>query len=523
MRVLSESVIAAAARDCDQAALVQRAGYAVAQFCLAEYKFASVCVLCGRGRKGAIGLVAAQALAAMAERVAILVLAPAAAALAAETARCLGAQPAIWIAAGADLAEPAAQAALGADLIIDAMVETGLHPGLRETAHAAIAAVNAASGIVVSVDLPSGMAEDGLAGAESDHVFAQGVIALIAPKPAHLLPSIGAGPISVGEIGVPPAIIASCTPLSVVTGQEIGIALPPRRFGAEEEEFGHVLIVGGWRGRAGVAALCGRAALTLGAGRVTIACPSSAAPIVAGLGASLQLEGLEETADGSIGPAARDRIEALLGGKDVVVIGPGLSSDPETEAFIRQLAEYCTVPLVLDGAGVGAVAAPTGAGIVVAPGGAGRVLILRPLEAAQLLGTGEVAGDPRAAARAIVTAGGATAVLIGGPMIVAGASGETWLSLTGGPALAKAGMREVLAGMIGAALARPAVAFPAQKTYFRDMAVAAAVYLHGLAGDLARDALHEHAVLADDVIDALPAALRDCRLQIQRGLFSLRR
>jgi len=123
-------------------------------------------------------------------------------------------------------------------------------------------------------------------------------------------------------------------------------------------------------------------------------------------------------------------------------------------------------------------------------------------------------------------------VLKGWRTVVAGQSGETWINMSGNPALAKGGSGDVLSGMIGAALARhagiPATRQPEQpaaqaSAFLNDLHVAAAVYLHGLAADFARDLLHENTVLATDLLEELAEAFHDCESQKDHGLFYLHR
>lgn len=539
MRILTCSEVreAASGPEANPQLLMRRAGYAVAQFCAAQFKFSSVCVLCGKGDTGGAGLIAAEALHRVAETVSVIVLAKQADELSADVAACLGSdiQP-IWISEAAEFESGAAQQALGADLVIDAVLGAGFKPPLDGLAAAAIAAINDASGTIVAVDVPSGVDADSttaLRETGGNMVFAHGVVALVAPKPAHVFGELTAGPIAVSELGTQPAAVANATALAVITGQEVGIAFPPRPNDAHKHQFGHVLVVGGSQGHAGAAALAGLAAMSTGAGLVTVACPKSIEATVAGFSAALMTHGLPQTDAGTISVEASDQIGALLAGKDVVVLGPGLSRNPETAVFVRQLASGCVLPLVLDGDGLNAFAGhydelkPRGGA-----GGVGgptpfHVLTPNPGQAARLTGAAiaDIQADRVAAARRMSKATGACVVLTGWRTVVAGASDEAWINMSGNAALAKAGSGNVLAGMIGAALARgdAAASSGLHHTLLQDLHVAAAVHLHGLAGDIARDALHENTVAATDLLEALAQAFRECELQVEQNLFYLRK
>jgi len=258
-----------------------------------------------------------------------------------------------------------------------------------------------------------------------------------------------------------------------------------------------------------------------------------------------------------------------MAGKDVVVLGPGLSQHHETAQLVRDLVRRCALPLVLDADGINAFAGC--AGELKPAGGMEvfRVLTPHPGEAARLLGisTKEIQSDRTGVARRIASVTGSCVVLKGRRTVVAGASGETWINMSGNPALAKGGSGDVLSGMIGAALARaaagsaPSRQVPApepepepQRSWMheiygtdsiekirkhraeqlqsnaargaallKDVSVAGAVHLHGLAGDMARDELHENTVIARDVMDNLSEAFHECDLQMERGLFYLQK
>jgi NAD(P)H-hydrate epimerase len=528
--------------------LMQRAGTAVAQFCLAHFKFDSVCVVCGKGNNGGDGLVAAEALRPVAGDISVIILAQDVNGLSPDAAAMcsrLKLQP-IWVTDPAAFDRDDIQEALSADLIIDAVVGTGFKPPLRGLPKRAVEAMNDAFGTVISVDLPSGVDADLTHPAhESDEemVLAHGIVTFIAPKPAHIFGELTSGPIAVSEIGVQPASVLNQTGLSVITGQDVGIAFPPRPRDANKGLFGHVLVVAGSLGKAGAASMAGMAALRTGAGLVTVACPRSIQATVAGFTPEMMTEGLPETEDGSIASSALGKVEQLLAGKDAVVLGPGISRNPETAEFARRLVKECPVPLVLDADGLNAF---DGRYAELKPRSETkpfRVLTPHPGEAARLLGvsTKEIQADRREVARRISRDTGSSVVLKGSRTIVAGFSDETWINMTGNPALAKGGSGDVLSGILGAVLARKATQEPSRNhdpaassavpssdsvhmsAFLQDVRTAAAVYLHGLAADFARDHLHENSVLATDVMTQLWAAFSDCELQTDRSLFYLQR
>src|SRR5215469_4799825 len=511
--------------------LMHRAGQAVAQFCLAHFKFNSVCVVCGKGNNGGDGLVAAEALRRMAARISVIILArqvdqlsPDAAAMCAR----LGLEP-IWVAEEAELESATIRQALGADLIIDAVVGTGFKPPLRGLARKAVEAINNAMRTVVAVDLPSGVDADCRTSVQRENdevVFAHGIVTFIAPKPAHVFGELTTGPIAVSELGVQPVLVSSQISQQVVTGQEIGTAFPPRRQDANKGQFGHVLVVAGSQGKSGAAALAGMAALRSGAGLVTVACPQSIQPTVAGYAPELMTEVLPETDEGAISLAAIERATGLLANRDILVLGPGISRNEETAEFVRQMVSRSRVPVVLDADGLNAFAGHYSE--LRASEGAFLVLTPHPGEAARLIGASikDIQADRLEVARRISQETGACVVLKGSRTIVAGASGENWINMTGNPALAKGGSGDVLSGIISAALAREASSSALQSrasAFLKDASVAAAVYLHGFAGDFARDMLHENTVLATDLLENLSKAFRDCDLQMDRKLFYLQK
>lgn len=505
--------------------LIQRAGYAVAQFCLAHFKFRSVCVVCGKGGNGTDGLMAAQVLSGFAEQISVIVLATEENALSPEAAAIcanLTVKP-IWIFDEAGFQADAVQLALEADLIIDAVIGTGFKPPLEGITKKAVEAINHASGIVVSVDVPSGVEPDSRSRVHqgsSEAVFSHGVITFVAPKLSHIFGELTSGPIAVSELGVQPTLVSNQTGLSVTTGQEVRITFPPRPDEAHKGDFGHVLVIGGSLDKAGAAGLAGIAALRTGAGLVTVACPRSSQTTIAGFAPELMTQGLPEAEEGIISLAAREEIVQLLANADVVVLGPGLSRDEQTSELVRWAAHHCRSPLVVHPDALSAILRRTPE---LNPDSSKlRVIIFDSEKAAEFLGfrMDELEADRVGTARRIASETQSCIVLKGFRTIVASSSGETWINMTGNAALAKNGSDDALSGIIAAAIAR----HPENRSGFlQELDVASAVYLYGLAGDLARDLFHENTVLATDLLETLSDAFRDCELQADRGLFYLRR
>jgi NAD(P)H-hydrate epimerase len=354
----------------------------------------------------------------------------------------------------------------------------------------------------------------------SEAVFSHGVITFVAPTLSHVFGELTSGPVAVSELGVQPTLVSNQTGLSVTTGQEVRITFPPRPDKAHKGDFGHVLVIGGSLDKAGAAGLAGIAALRTGAGRVTVACPRSSQPTIAGFAPELMTQGLPEAEDGTISLAAREKIVPLLAAAAVVVLGPELSRDEQTSELVRWAAHHCQSPLVVHPDALSAILRTTPE---LNPDSSKlRVIILDSEKAAELLGVqmDQLQADMAGATRRIAQETQSCIVLKDFRTIVAGSSGETWICMTGNSALAKNGCDDALSGIIAAALA----AHPTNRSLLlRELDVASAVYLYGLAGDLARDLFHENTVLATDLLETLSDAFRDCELQADRGLFYLRK
>ncbi|HEX7288753.1 MAG TPA: NAD(P)H-hydrate dehydratase [Candidatus Angelobacter sp.] len=405
------------------------------------------------------------------------------------------------------------------------------------------------------------------------YVRADGVISFTAPKPGLVFSNLTGGPIAIAEIGSPAPLVAQQSHLhqDVVTARDFQMFSGPRKPDAHKGNFGHVLVVGGSVGKSGAVVMAGLAALRAGAGLVTVACPKSVQPIVAASAPELMTVPLEETAEGTIAMLALANRDQWLEGKSVVVVGPGISRNKETAEFVRDLVSICSEGLVLDADGINAF---EGRPEDLQPEPKARSLLMsvltpHPGEMSRLMAipTGQVQANRVSTALEAAQTTRSCVVLKGRRTVIASPDEHVWINTTGNPGMAKGGSGDVLSGLVAALLAQMpsevgvgpwdtdlepeneglvhfvskhdpeaheirALAEQVRKTQdpelrrrFQEkterklqqsvmllncLAVSQAVYLHGLAGDLARDRFGERSMIATDITECLGDAFAIC-------------
>jgi hydroxyethylthiazole kinase-like uncharacterized protein yjeF len=476
----------------------------------------------------------------------------------------------LWVAEEKDFQKPEIKTALDAELIIDAILGTGFKPPIQGVAARAVAEIKECHGWVVAIDLPSGVDSDSVEpplSSTEDHAWADGVISFTALKPALVFDHVSDGPIAVAAIGSPDSLVASNSSLrqDVLTSADFDLFGGPRKPDANKGNFGHVLIVGGSVGKSGAAALAGLAALRTGAGLVTVACPKSVQPVIAAYAPELMTFPLEETKQGTISMLALANRAEWLEGKSVVVVGPGISRNDETAEFVRDLVTICPEWMVIDADGLSAF---TGRISELQPDKdvnplAIRVLTPHPGEMSRLAGisTAEVQVNRVSTALTVARETQCCTVLKGHRTLIAGPQEYVWINTTGNPGMAKGGSGDVLSGVVAGMLAQwpgqlgilrtdgaansDSVAHVFSKndpeakelkslikkrdqmadeqarleinekikgktaqavTLLNCLAVNQAVYLHGLAGDIARDLFGERSMLATEIIQCIGEA-----------------
>lgn len=397
-------------------------------------------------------------------------------------------------------------------LVIDALLGTGLARPAEGLYAKAVELINRlkaegpASSRVISVDIPSGLSSDSghLIG---PHVRADLTVSFTAPKIGNVLPpaSYANGKLVVAPIGTPDWLLAeeSGSYLNLVEERQVARWLreTQRAPDVHKGSLGDVLLIAGSRGKTGAAVLAAEAVLRAGAGLVTVATARSAQPLlVSQARPEVMTEALEETADGAISQAATEAALQLAQKRTVLAIGPGLSSsDASTRQFVHQVVRQRKAPMIIDADGLNALA-PWPAGL----GGAEELPLIvtpHPGEMARLVGksNAEVVADRAGIAREFAVTHHLIVVLKGSRTLIAAPDGELYLNPTGNAGMATAGSGDVLTGLVAGLLA--------QRPQNPLQAVIAAVYLHGLAGDIAAKHLGMRSLLASDITGHLSEAI----------------
>jgi NAD(P)H-hydrate epimerase len=484
--------------------LMENAGAAVADHVLAHYGDARrVVIFCGKGNNGGDGFVAARRLHQQGRKVQVILLADPAE-LRSDAAIMFAKLPAAAMAvhSSEELKSDRIRLAMHADLYLDALLGSGFKPPVSGLYADAIAVMNASGTPVVAVDVPSGVDSDLMTAQSGPRVRAAAVLTFTAPRPAHVFGALTEGPTVVAQIGSPPAAVESAQKLQMITAADIAPLIGPRKTESNKGSYGHVLVVGGAVGKAGAAAMAAMAVLRAGAGLATVATAKSVLATVAGFHPEVMTEPLPETAAGTISGEAGARLDELAKDKSVLAVGPGISREPETAEFVRKLVEGCKTPMVLDADGLNAFE-----GHVERLNGKDRWLVVTPHpgEMARLAGcsVAEVQKDRLGVARKFAAEHNVMVVLKGHRTVVTGPDGEAWINPTGNPGMATGGTGDILTGMIAGVIA--------QNPEARFEATLAAVYLHGVAGDVMKEKVGEHSLVATDLLEGLPEAFRRAR------------
>jgi ADP-dependent NAD(P)H-hydrate dehydratase / NAD(P)H-hydrate epimerase len=481
----------------DLGELMERAGTAVAEEAAAMLAPGGrVVVFCGGGNNGGDGFVAARRLARKNYAVEVVMLA--------EPAELTGPAAAAFqsIAATGTIAKTsfdAGQTVPPADLLIDAVLGFGLRGALRGPAAEAVDAINSSGTPVLSVDIPSGVDSD-TGAVHGPAVRATTTVTFTLPKVGMALyPGLDyVGRLRVADIGIDKKIVSRYAKTCLGSRAVVRRLLPTRTVEAHKGQCGRVLVIAGSVGMTGAAALSAAAALRSGAGLVTLATARSLNDILETKLTEVMTKPLPETPERTIAPQAIETVLEAASDFDAVLLGPGLSTNRDTAIFIRELVARLSAPLVIDADGLTALAKRTD---ILLTRQAPTILTPHPGELARLLNAtaAEIQKDRLSVAQEAARLCNAAVILKGARTIVA--EGDcAYINPTGNPGLATAGTGDVLAGVLAGLIAQGLPLYPAAML---------AAYLHGAAGDLAAADKTQLALVAADLLDYLPTAIKE--------------
>jgi NAD(P)H-hydrate epimerase len=498
--------------------LMEQAGMQAAELAMEMWKDGpgTVVVVCGRGNNGGDGLVIARHLHRFGAGVSVFMIAGTkqGAPLRSETQANLHILERMGIPIAQVDAEDMEDLESALDescLVVDALLGTGLDRDVESTYAHVIEAINRSAKPVLAVDVPSGINSD--TGVEMGTAVRAWRTATFGYLKAGLLCYPGAdfaGEIELVDIGLPsadelPSELNSLTELLhrprwlLLTAETTRDLLPYRPQDSHKGTFGELLCVAGSPGMGGAALLASRTALKTGVGISRLCAPRS---LLFQLppGEVIYI-GVDETAEQTISPAAWKKIQGQFKRSSAICLGPGISEDDETCKFVVDFINRIELPCVIDADALNAIARDADK---FPKDGSEFVLTPHPKELSRLLdiGVAEIQSKRLHYVQAAAKKFGCTVVLKGARSVVAHPDGDVAIIPTGNSGMATAGAGDVLSGVIGGLLAQSLPPFTA---------AAVGAYIHGVAGDLAAEALGEDGLVAGDIVDYVPQAIKTLR------------
>lgn len=458
-------------------------------------------IVCGKGNNGGDGLALARRLRVCGIAVRVALLAPFSA-VKGEAKTNLS----ILRKMDVEILQSAAQRGLSdvvswSDIIVDAMLGVGLASPLTGLYAQAVEMINLSGRPVVAVDIPTGIDAD--TGAVMGAAIKADLTVTMAFLKRGLVLHPGAehaGTVRVADLGIPTEVIdKEQIRMNLLNRDAVRGVISVRPVDAHKGDFGHLMVLAGSPGKAGAAVMAAKGALRSGSGLVSVAAPHGLVPIIQSQLAEAMCVPAGESIEGTLGIGAELELLKAMGRMSACVIGPGISTHYETVQTIRKIVQRLAVPAVIDADGLNALAGFTD---MLRKVRTSLILTPHPGEMARLMGitADEVQKDRITIASTFAMKHRVTLVLKGAATVVATPHGWVFVNSTGNPGMATGGTGDVLSGMIGSFLAQG---------YSASQAACLGVYLHGLAGDLAAAEKGETGMIAGDLIEKIPDALKE--------------
>lgn len=401
------------------------------------------------------------------------------------------------------------------DVIVDALFGTGLSKPIGPEFLPILQWIEKSSShvCVASLDIPSGLMADS-ADVPGPAVKANLTVTFSALKLAHIAPPAAdfAGKVVLVPIGSPPVLLENPEyQWNLIDSAQVCSALPERKRDGHKGSYGHVYIVAGSAGKSGAALMTGLAALRSGAGLVTLWLPEGLKNGVVGKFPELMTEFLPETNEGTADQSGAEKVLAQLTQADVLILGPGMTTHESTKRLVWELVRRSPVPVVLDADGLNAFVPPEAS--LENENGQPVILTPHPGEMARLIGKkiSEIQQHRMTIASDYAVQHHCHVILKGFQTVIADPEGNLFLNTTGNPGMATGGTGDILAGMVGRFVASWKLQdLDGNRLSLVDY-LAAAVYLHGLSGDLAAEEGSMETIIATDLVAQFPRAIKKVR------------
>ena len=383
----------------------------------------------------------------------------------------------------------------GSDAVVDALFGTGLTREVSGLYREVIELINENPAPVFGVDIPSGVNGDMGCAVKADFTATFGL-----PKLGNLLyPGFSlCGKLYVTHISFPPSHY-NADSIKVETNDPL--SLPERGPDTHKGSYGKVLFIAGSSNYLGAPYFSALSFLKAGGGLSYLASPKSITNFLANKGSEIVFIPQKETDSGSLSLSARDQLVEFSETVDMVVIGPGLSLNPETQELVRALTREIKKPLLIDGDGITAIAQD----LEILRKRKGETILTPHLgEMSRITGTdiGKIQETKVPLLATTCKELHASIVLKGAHTLIGYPNEKIFINLSGNPGMATAGSGDVLTGSIAAMFG---LGLPlAESTRM-------GVFIHGMAGDLALRALGADGIIAGDIMNYLPEAVRLCR------------
>lgn len=387
------------------------------------------------------------------------------------------------------------------DVVIDAILGTGIKGDVRGDVFDVIKLINENARYVLSVDVPSGINSDNgeicgiCINADKTVTFAAYKIGMFMYPAAD-----STGEIVVAPISIPKTVIESQNlQINVTDNEFIRENLPKRSNNSQKSDYGKVLIIAGSRGMTGAAYLASEAALKSGAGLITLACPESINAVLENKTTEVMTLPLSDN-NGYFSSSAYSEIINKIDSFDAVLIGPGLGRTDDVQEFVKTVIKNCDVPVIVDADALYAVAQEKD---ILRDCTCDLIFTPHAMEMSRLTGLdiSYIEENRIQVSKEFSEETGAVLLLKGHHSIVTAPSLTQYINSTGNSGMASGGSGDVLAGIIASFVARGV-----------DTAIASAMgaYIHGMAGDIAKEYYGEESLSANNILECLPEAF--CRI-----------